>query len=148
MFEYPSDAVVSASYGADGADFATRVRALGRERDGVRPVGTRVNQTLLTAGYPLLDRNFAPSGATEDTNLSGMAGARLRDSRVASGWSITLNGGAEPTFGTYRVGDNVILRAKRGDVRLPDAALRITGWSVNVDDTGEQETVSPELSES
>lgn len=144
VFEYPGKAVVKASYGADGQEFATRVRALGRERDGQKPSFSVLNQSMLDAGYPLLDSNFTVDAVLPPT-LAARARARRRRSKVTSGWSLTLDGTKDPQFGTYRTGDNVILRSSRLGVRLPDVALRVTGWDVQV--VNDQESVTPQLAE-
>jgi hypothetical protein len=148
VLEYPSKAVPSCSYGAEGRDFATRVRVIGKERDKTRPTGVAINRALLDLGYPLWDRNVTSGAMTESTRLNTAASVALhRQSRIASGFQIVVNPDAEPRWGTYRIGDHVILRVRRGDVLMPDQVQRITGWTVDVDNTGEAETITPQLEE-
>jgi hypothetical protein len=45
------------------------------------------------------------------------------------------------------LGDWIIIRAKRGNRRVPDQSLRITGWEIEVDDSMETETVTPQFQE-
>lgn len=145
VFEYPSTAVPSASMGSDGSTFATRVRVLGQERDGTRPNASRTNTALLAAGYPLIDRNFTTTDTTEASTLGDKADARLAQASIMNtGYALTLKGDATPVFGTYNLGDHVILRMRRGGVQLSDVTVRITGWSVDI--TDDMETITPQLS--
>ena len=55
------------------------------------------------------------------------------------------SGHRSAVFGSWEIGDFVLLRVKRGGKKLPVQRLRITGWSIKVDDTGLSETITPTL---
>ena len=151
VFEHPSATVASASYGADGEKIVTRAHVLGAEREGSRPIGEATftapiggSGALLDEGYPLLESVWSESSVQEQATLDAKAQGRL--GAAADAWSLTLNGWLDPQFTTYGLGDFVVLRVLRADgVQLPDRDLRITGWSVQIDDTGVQEKVTPTL---
>lgn len=146
VFEFPGSAVLSASMGVDGSNFASRFRVLGQDREGTRPTESRYSQERLGQGYPLVDRNLSDSSSNEPGTLGDKADAQLTlSSTVNTGFALTLNGDGQPMFGTYNLGDWVTLRLKRGGRLLPDKTVRFTGWSVDVDDTGEFETITPQL---
>ena len=101
----------------------------------------------LNAGYPLVDATFTTDNTVDSTRLSDKAAARARLATVQTGWALTLDGAKDPQLGTYRLGDWIIIRAKRGNRRVPDQSLRITGWEIEVDDSMETETVTPQFQE-
>ena len=147
VFEYPSQAVKTCMYGASAKDFATRVRVVGREKNGKTPTAKKVVTAKLNAGYPLVDATFTTDNTVDSTRLSDKAAARARLATVQTGWALTLDGAKDPQLGTYRLGDWIIIRAKRGNRRVPDQSLRITGLEIEVDDSMETETVTPQFQE-
>lgn len=147
VFEYPSRTVKTCSYGASAKDFATRVRVIGREKDGVIPTANKRNTTRLDQGWPLVDASFTTDNTTDSTRLSDKANARARLATVQTGWALTLDGAGDPQLGSYRLGDWVIIRARRGTRRLADQPLRITGWDIEVDPSLDSETVTPQFTE-
>ncbi len=147
ILEFPSKAVPKCTAGADGRDFATRLRVVGKERDGKRPTGVAVNRRLLDLGYPLWDRNITSGAATETPRLAQAASIGLSRASIATGYQITINPDAEPEWGSYRIGDHVVLRVRRGGVQMPDQVQRIGGWTITPSDTGDGETIVPQLIE-
>lgn len=142
VFEFPSQSVAECSYGADGEAMTTTAHVTGQDREGVRPVGMATRTDLLDQGYPLLESVSSESSVQDQGLLDEKATART--SAAAVSLSLKLNGNHPPTFTTYGLGDIAVLRARRADGRrLPDQPIRFTGWSVEVPDSGVDETVSP-----
>lgn len=142
VFEHPSRTVASARFGADGDTIVTRAHVTGQEKEGSRPVGESTGSTLIDQGVPLLESVWSESSVQEQATLDAKAAARRTG--AARSWTLSLNGDLPPTFTTYGLGDVVTLRVRRLDgVQMPDQDLRVTGWSVDVDDSLIRETVQP-----
>jgi hypothetical protein len=144
-FEYPAGrrgSVDSATYGSDGTAMTTRGHVIGQKQDTDLPVGMSTYDELLAQGYPLLDRVVSESSVQSPDVLSAKAAGLLWAADDA--WSVSLDGGGNPSWGTYQLGDWVVLRVRQG--RTPRRrSMRITGWSVEVDDSGRSEKVKPTL---
>jgi hypothetical protein len=142
-FDFPGGNVQSASYGFDAGTMVTRAHVVGQKQDTTTPIGTASYTELWAQEYPLVDK-VVSEGSVQDQNvLDGKASGLM--SATTSAWSLTLNGTRKPTFGNYGLGDWVTLRVKQMGADRIDNAVRITGWSVRVDDTGTSETVTPTL---
>lgn len=147
VLEYPGDAVQSGSYGWDATDFRTAAAVVGGEAQGDSAIGYNEPITLLQAGYPYMRTAKFLSSVTNQTQLTAAAAAEYRQvSQIKESFNVTLNGSAQPGLGSYAIGDCVTLRVDHG-AGLVDRVLRITGWSIKVDDTRVMETVTPTLSE-
>jgi hypothetical protein len=138
-FDFPGGNVLSASYGFDATTIVTYGHVVGQKQDTTQPVGTSVYGDLLTQGYPAVEKVLSESSVQSVSVLNAKAEGLLHATDDA--WSLTLGGNKDPKWGTYGLGDWVTLRVRKG-VRV-DRQMRITGWSVKVDDSGRSETVSP-----
>lgn len=142
MFEFPSNTVADAAYGADGDAIVGRAHVVGQDREGTRPVGTYTDTWLLNQGYPLLESVWTESSVQQQATLDAKAAAHRYG--ASESLTLTLNGNLPPTFTTYELGDHVLFRATRPDgKKLSDETLRVTGWTVKIPDTGVGETVTP-----
>lgn len=146
-FEWPGGNIASGSWAADGAPFKTRVDVIGGMLGDNPYIGTARAYDLMDAGYPYRSEMRTESSITEQATLDAKAAGRLAQIRkMPAGYSIELDGTKEPTFGTYNLGDTVLLRIRRGGV-LTEQKMRLTGWSVKPDSTGVGEKVTPVLAE-
>lgn len=141
-FDYPGGNVTSASWGFDSTSIVTRGHVIGQLQDTTQPIGTATYPDLWAQGYPLIEKVLSESSVQDQGVLDAKAAGLLR--AAGDSWSITLDGGARPTFTTYGVGDWVTLRVKQGRARR-DRAMRITGWTVAPDDSGTTEKVTPSV---
>ena len=141
VFEYPGGNIISLKYGVDGTTLVNRADVTGQEKEGVKPIGTATLQYVIDDGFPLWEGTWSESSVQDVAVLNQKADGQL-DTGTES-WSITLDGNRKPGFGSYGLGDYAWLRVKRQGVRIPDVTVRITGWSVSVDDSGVAETVTP-----
>lgn len=146
VIEFPSPAVASGSYGWDADDLRTAAAVVGGEAQGDSPIGYFEPMAPLTAGYPYARSATSLNGVTDLVQLAAAAEAQYRTARVRESFNLTLNGEAPPRLGSYGIGDCVVLRVDQG-AGLVDRELRITGWSIKVDDSRTSEQVSPTLSE-
>ena len=144
--EYPSNVVASLSRAGDALDLTTRVDVTGKEVAAVVPVGSAVDAAAHLSGRPLLESVWSEQ-VEPVTELNDKAARRLVElGKVRAGWSVTLNGNQRPVFGSYSIGDHLTLRVRRaGTTVAVDHQVRVTGWSVKVDDSGNSEQVVPTL---
>ena len=145
VFEFPGGNILSVKNGADGTAIVTRADVTGQEKEGSKPIGTATYQELHDQGFPLWEGTWSESSVQDVTLLGQKAQGRLHGAQGA--WSITLDGNRRPLLGSYDLGDYAWLRLKRGGRRLADTLVRITGWSVAVDDSGVSEIVTPTVEE-
>ena len=146
-FEYPGGNVVDGSYGWDATDYANRSEQVGGDAQGSATVGTASNTAALVAGYPLRVNTTQQSNVADQTNLTDKATADVAvTSVVKDSYSLKLSGDKEPVLGTYVIGDHVMVRIRRGGrTDLDERIMRLTGWTIDVDDSGMSETVTPVL---
>lgn len=146
VLEFPSSTVPSAAYGWNATDFRTATALVGGEAQGDSTIGYWEPLDLLTAGYPYARTATSMSTVTDGQQLVAAAEAEYRRvSHVTEAFDVTIGDG-QPQLGTYGVGDVVLLRADTG-AGVVERPLRITAWSIKVDDTRAGETVTPTLSE-
>lgn len=144
-FEYPSGRngnIQSATYGSDGTKIVTRGHILGQNRDSGAGavIGTAVYTDLHSMGFPLMDRVASESSVQNQNVLDGKAAGLLHAADDA--WALSLDGGGNPGWGTYGLGDWSVLRVRQG--RTPRRrSMRITAWSIAVEDSGRSEKVTP-----
>lgn len=142
-FEYPSGRngnVQSATYGSDGTKIVTRGHILGQKQGDETPIGTAVYADLHAAGFPLMDRVATESSVQSQDVLNGKAAGLLHAADDA--WSLSLDGAGNPGWGTYSLGDWCVLRVRQG--RTPRRrSMRITAWSIAVEDSGRSEKITP-----
>lgn len=141
VFEYPGGNVSSCVRAKDGSNWASLVDYTGQEKNGSRPIGWSLDRTALNAGYPLLDRVFSASDVSSVTVLAAKARGRLTG-KVPTTWQVTIDPRRQPVWGSYALGDHVLLRLRTTPVQ--DHDLRIIGISVAVSDDG-QAVVTPTL---
>jgi hypothetical protein len=142
-FEFPGGNVLTCNYGVDGETLINRADVLGQEREGSKPIGSATWVDTINDGLPLREGVWSESSVSEQATLDQKAWWRIAGHTEA--WSLTLSGQRSPVFGSWEIGDFVLLRVKRLGVKLPIQRLRITGWSIKVDDTGLSETITPTL---
>ena len=127
--QYPGN-VTELSDGVDGGPTATFVETLGDEVSGSRKIGSATDTAAFDDGYPLLEEVASASNVSEQNTLDDLASGRL--TRPVTSYSLTLDGRMQPVFGSYALGDRVLLTAKRGGAQQPSISLRVTGWSVDL----------------
>lgn len=142
-FDFPAGNVQSAQFGFDATTMVTRAHVVGQKQDTGTPIGSATYPALWAQGFPLVDKVLSEGSVQDQSVLDKKATGMLQG--VKSAWSIVLNGNEQPRFGTYGIGDWVTLRVQQMGARRIDKAVRITGWSVKVDDSGTYETVTPTL---
>lgn len=144
-FEFPggrNSSVLDASYGSDGTTIVTSAHVIGQKQDTAVSVGTAVYGDLHRAGFPLIEAVSSESGVQDKSVLNAKAAGMLWAADDA--WSLTLAGDGHPAWGSYSIGDWVVLRVRHG-MTPKRRSMRITGWTINVDDSGWSETISPTL---
>jgi hypothetical protein len=142
-FDFPGGNVKSAAYGFDANTMVTRAHVVGQRQDNTTPIGTATYAALWAQGYPLVDKVVSEGSVQSQSVLDGKAIGSL--CATTSAWSLTLDGTRRPSFGSYGLGDWVTLRVQQMGASRIDNSVRITGWSVKVDDSGASETVTPTL---
>ena len=142
-FDFPGGNVLECSYGVDGETLVNRADVLGQEREGAKPIGTSTWLDTINDGLPLREGVWSEGSVSEQATLDAKAWGHINGHQT--GWSLTVSGQRSPVFGSWEIGDFVLLRVKRGGKKLPVQRLRITGWSIKVDDTGLSETITPTL---
>jgi len=142
-FEFPggrNGSVREATYGSDGTVIVTRGHVIGQKQDTTVPVGMASYPDLLNQGIPLMDKVQSESSVQDNGVLNAKASGLLWASDDA--WSLTLDGNGNPSYGSYAIGDWVVLRVRQG--RTPKRrSMRITGWTITPDDSGVTEKVTP-----
>lgn len=141
--DYPGGNVRSAAFGFDAGTLVTRAHVVGQKQDTGTPIGGATSPALWAQGFPLVEKTVSEGSVQSQSVLDAKAAGMLTG--VRSAWSIVLDGGRRPSFGTYGLGDWVTLRVQQAGARRIDTPVRITGWSVKVDDSGTFETVTPTL---
>lgn len=144
-FEYPGGrrgTVRSASYGSDGTTIVTRGHVIGQKRDTDIPVGMATYDDLMALGYPLIDKVVSETGVQDQGVLDAKAAGLLWAADDA--WSLTLDGGGNPSWGSYAIGDWVVLRVRQG-ATPKRRSMRITNWTINPSDNGVGEKITPTL---
>jgi len=143
VFEFPGGNVLTCSYGADGDTLVTRADVLGQDQGGTKPIGTATWTDALNEGLPLYEDVTSESSVSQQNTLDVKAARRLAGH--TEGWSITVSGQRSPVFGSWEIGDFVFMRVKRLGKKQPISAVRVTGWSIKVDDSGLSETITPTI---
>lgn len=144
-FEFPggrNGTVRSAQYGSDGTAIVTRGHVIGQRQDLNVPVGMAVYSDLHSQGYPLMDQVLSESTVQSVGELNAKAGGLL--SGADDAWALTLDGTGNPAWGSYAIGDWVVLRVRQG-ATPKRRSMRITGWTINPSDTGVGERITPTL---
>jgi hypothetical protein len=146
VFEHPGGNVAAVTMAADGTGMANRVAVLGSEQAGTRVTGDAdVLNSDPVNGLPYLESVFTDQASDLGT-LDAKAAGRLAASRYPTvGVDISLVGRRAPVYGTYGVGDAVLLKTRMGKQGTVARDMRITGMVTTVDQTGEAETVVPTL---
>jgi hypothetical protein len=142
-FEFPGGrkgAVESASYGSDGTSIVTRAHVIGQKQDNTAMVGLANYDDLLALGFPLIDVVSSESSVQSQSVLNGKAAGKLWAADDA--WALTLNGSGNPAWGSYAIGDWIVLRVIQG-LTPKNRSMRITGWTIKPSDDGSSETVTP-----
>jgi hypothetical protein len=144
-FEYPGGrrgTVRSAQYGSDGTTIVTRGHVVGQKQDTAIPVGMATYGGLMDLGFPLIDKVSSESSVQDQGVLDAKAAGLLWAADDA--WSLTLDGGGNPSWGSYAIGDWVVLRVRQG-ATPKRRSMRITGWTIAPSDTGVSEKITPTL---
>jgi len=118
----------------------TRGHVIGQKQDTTVPVGMTTYSDLLSQGFPLMDKVQSESSVQDGGVLNAKASGLLWAADDA--WSLTLDGNGNPSYGSYAIGDWVVLRVHQG--RTPKRrSMRITGWTITPDGSGVTEKVAP-----
>jgi hypothetical protein len=144
-FEFPggrNSAVQGASYGSDGTTIVTSAHVIGQKQDTTVPVGTAVYSDLHKMGFPLMEAVSTESSVQDAGVLNAKAAGMLW--AAADAWSLELDGSGKPEWGSYSIGDWVVLRVRHG-LTPKRRSMRITGWTIKVADSGWSETITPTL---
>ena len=143
VLTYPGNIRSYTGFGDSG--LATDVAAVGGG-DGIDAIRAySVNQHLLDAGWPVLERSVSFTDVTQLTTLQDHADAEA-ETRAYLSFSTTLDlGPDDPPLGTYDAGDWFRLRIKDdpffgvgGDGSDIDVDARATQRTVSVPDSGEE----------
>lgn len=148
VFEYPAGNITSGTYAMDGSDFVTMVVIIGGKVGEETRIGTAVNNSLQAQQFPWRVYTRTESSVTDQNRLDEIArGELFRRAHVVDGYALTLDGTREPTLGSYQIGDYVLTRIERaGSGVLTERVVRILGWTIKPDDTGEGDKVTLILS--
>ena len=108
IFEYPGN-VLEAQFEENAEESATRFFVQGKDpnlsSDASQPYSAASNYNLLREGWPILDQTETLD-AVEEVTLWQHASRLLEESLPPmSTFSISVNGSANPTLGTYSPGD-------------------------------------------
>lgn len=145
-FEWPGGNISSIKAAGDGSAMGNRVAVLGGEVAGTRAVGDAdklVSDPVNALPYLeiVLSDQATELGTLEAKAAGGVAGAM----KPNLGVNITVRGDRAPYLGTYLIGDAVKLKVRKGNRPTTVRDVRITGLDVQVDRTGNTETVTPTL---
>jgi hypothetical protein len=146
-WEFPGN-IIGGTLGTDGTDMVTRAVVAGGDVGGLQRYGTTINTTLQSQGVPYMAAVRSETSITSQADLDSKAYTLMRTGGITQeGFSVELDGAAEPTFGSYALGDRVLLRLDRGGAKPLERAVRVVGWTVKPNDGGFGERVTPVLAE-
>lgn len=130
--------ITQMSLGTDATALCTHVDAMGAGEGDARLIGDVENPQLFGV-YPLLDAVESATDVSVQATLNDKARQRLsRGSRPITLPSIHVDPAAEPTVGSYVVGDFAQVRGGYGLLQVSDL-YRITQVTMTADNTGREE---------
>lgn len=128
--------VTSAALGCDGTALATHVDAVGAGEGDLGLLASVANPGMLAAGWPVLDDVISAGDVSVFATLDAKARHRLaRGSAPITLPRLSVAPEAEPTFGSYSVGDVVTIRGGAGLATL-DGRYRLVGVGMSIDAAG------------
>lgn len=137
VFQFPGN-MVEYIYPEDGITAANTIYALGAGSNEGKLIQTATDATKLTAGWPLLEDQANYSDITDATLLAGLASSKITaTSYPPTTLRVVAPPSQSPTFGTYKVGDEI--RIIINDNRFPtglDAIYRLVALSVTPGEDG------------
>lgn len=137
-FEFPSGNIIEYIYPEDALIAANTVYGLGAGSNEGKLIATAVDTTKLTIGWPLLEQEANYSDITDATLLAGLASGQITaTSYPPTTLRIAVPPSQNPTFGTYKIGDDI--RVIITDNRFPttlDAIYRLVALSVTPGENG------------
>jgi hypothetical protein len=130
-FENPG-AVEELTLDEDGYTSATLVDVMGAGEGEATIIGTAVDTTETDAGGPLLELALRETSTTQQVTADAKAAKELADRLgVNEGWKLRLRADAQPVFGSYVLGDHIVVRVSDGRWALREVTLRVIGWDVH-----------------
>lgn len=126
--------------------------AVGDGNGAAAIVGVAQDLNSLGSGYPLWEEVNSYSGVTDQGTINSHASGDLTASPLPLvTHAAELSGGDFPMFGTYGLGDYIVVNVL--DTRFPDPgiqfALRAVGWSIQPpDESSGEETINLVFAES
>jgi hypothetical protein len=144
IVDYPG-AVKSYTYNENASSGNNQWWAAGDGTDATQLVGVATDAVSLASGWPLLEGTNSYDGVTQQSTIDAHAASDLSAFGVPLvTHSAELKADAMPTFGTYSMGDYIVINVT--DPRFPDGIrfiLRVIGWSIQPPDEGQgTETIS------
>jgi hypothetical protein len=151
VLDFPGNAIAY-QYAEDGSLAATSFTAVGAGSNEGQIQSNQISATQLAAGWPLLEDVASYSDLTDTTLLGNLATGRLNASiNPPVTLQMTMPPYADPTLGTYSVGDDV--RVRIDDDRFPNlldvpnatdsTTYRLVGLTVTPgESSGERVTLS------
>lgn len=138
VFEFPAGNIVEYEYPEDGSVAANTVYALGAGSNEGKLIAVAQDNTLLTAGWPLLEEQANYSDVTDSTLLSELATGQVNAvAYPPTVIKIVVPAFVNPELGSYDIGDDARLIIT--DERFPstlDAIYRIVGLNVQPGEDG------------
>lgn len=138
VFELPASNIVSYSLTEDASISANTIYALGAGSNEGKLIQTAQDTSKFTDGYPLLEDQVNYSEITDSAYLLQLAtGQVLSVSNPVTIFKVVVPAYAQPTFGTYAIGDDARLRITDSRfVTTLDAIYRIVGLTVTPGEDG------------
>ena len=128
-FEHPG-AVEELTLDEDGYTSATLVDLMGAGEGEATIIGTAATET--DDGGPLLEMAVRQTSITQQSTADAKAAAELADRLgVNEGWKLRLRADAQPVFGSYVLGDHIVVRVSDSRWALREVVLRVIGWDVH-----------------
>jgi len=138
VFEFPAGNVLEYEYPEDGSLVANTIYATGAGSNEGKLIYSAANNTLLGAGWPLLEDSASYSDIIDATVIQNLASAQV--AAVAyppTVLKIIAKPSVDPILGSYKVGDDARIRIV--DDRFPnglDTTYRIVALNVTPGETG------------
>jgi hypothetical protein len=137
-FEFPAGNVVEYNYPEDGSIAANTVYALGAGSNEGKLIATATDTSKTSSGWAILEEQANYSDVTDATMLAGLASGQVAAvSYPPTTLKITVPPYENPTFGTYKIGDDA--RVIINDNRFPtglNSVFRIVAFNVAPGENG------------
>lgn len=137
-FQFPAGNIVEYEYPEDASIAANTIYALGAGSNEGKLIATAVDTSKLSTGWPLLEDQANYLDITDGTLLAGLASAQITAvSYPPTTLKVTVPPYQNPTFGTYKIGDDV--RVVITDNRFPsglNAIYRLVAFNMQPGEDG------------